>query len=198
VLTIGTNIGLGLVLDGRVVRGAHGAAGEVGLLLVPTDDGPATTAGEGRLADAGRFGRVRSAAPAGYAFIEELIGGAALAAASSTGTSAGLSLGDPAVDPIAARAIEGWALVIADLGVVLDLDRVVLTGRVAASAAHLIDRLRTRVAELVALPPEIRLGALGPDAELLGADLLARAALASRDRQDARAGLSAQRRGGDR
>jgi glucokinase len=208
VLTLGTNIGLGLILDGRVQRGARGAAGEVGLLLVPAES-TGMHRGERRVVDAGRFGRAPSAAPEGYAWIEELVGGGALAAAAmmAHGGSDGTphartltlaALSDPGVRPLAQRAIEGWALIIADLNVVLDLEVVVLTGGVATDAAHLLDALQRRVAELVAFAPEIRLGTLGPDAELLGADLLARAALEAAAATNARAGLSAHATGGER
>ena len=189
VITIGTNIGAGLVFDGVVHRGAHGGAGEAGLMLVPTD--------------AAAAGRPVKLDPIPYITIERLVGGAALAAAArDLGVATHAVLAQDAADPrlalIVDRAIEGWALVIANLAVVLDLDTVVLTGSVAQDAAHLLNRLRARVAELVPFSPEIRLGSLGPDAELLGAGLLARTALAERARQDARAGLSAQERGGIR
>jgi glucokinase len=207
VLTLGTNIGLGVILDGRVHRGARGAAGEVGLLLVPAES-TGMHRGERRVVDAGRFGRAPSAAPEGYAWIEELVGGGALAAAMmAQGGSDGTphartltvaALSDPGVRPLAQRAIEGWALIIADLNVVLDLAVVVLTGGVATDAAHLLEALQRRVAELVAFAPEIRLGTLGPDAELLGADLLARAALDAEAVTNARAGLSAHATGGER
>ena len=242
VITLGTNIGLGLLVDGRIHRGAHGAAGEAGLLLVPAQDvaglnGPTDPNGRTgpadrrRLVDAGRLGRARSGGPPGYAHIEELVGGGALAAAAADevlaagardgGPPAGASGlasvvprhgapaaasqvpdpgsdGDAATDPLADRAVEGWALLIADLCALLDPELVVLTGRLAEGAAHLLPALRRRVAELAPLPAEIRLGSVGPDAELLGADLSARSALVERAVGHARAGLSAQSRGGVR
>jgi predicted NBD/HSP70 family sugar kinase len=198
VLTIGTNIGLGLILGGRLYRGAHGAAGEIGLLLVRTTAAEVPS-GRLRTVDAGQLGRTVSAAPDGYAWIEELVGGGALAAMadgepSGSGARQVLTveaLADPARQPIRDRAVEGWAFIIANLNVLLDLEVVVLTGGVAADAAHLLDALRRRVAELVAQVPTIVLGSLGPDAELLGADHLARAALDSGAPLHARAGLSA-------
>ncbi len=75
-LTLGTNIGLGIVNDGRILRGAHGAAGEAGFLLIPARRGRAGTDEMGR---AGRLGNGRTAAPAGYAWLEDLVGGGALA-----------------------------------------------------------------------------------------------------------------------
>jgi predicted NBD/HSP70 family sugar kinase len=194
VITLGTNIGLGLILDGRLYRGAHGAAGEVGLLLAPAATTPDGN-GRGRGVDAGALGRGSSRAPDGYAWIEELVGGGALASAAG-----GRRVFGPASDAAARsavdRAIEGWSLVIADLAVVIDPEVVVLVGDLAVDAADVIPRLQRRVAELVARPPEVVLGTVGPDAQLLGADLLARAAAQERAPIDARAGLSAQSIGG--
>lgn len=197
VITLGTNIGLGLILGGRIHRGARGAAGEIGLLLVPAADADQQP-GEGRLVDAGPLGRTVSRAPAGYAWIEELVGGGALAAAAGEAhprVFAPAALSDPAIHKLSERAIEGWAMAIADLAVMVDPGVVVLTGGVATDAAPLLNVLRRRVAELAGFPLEIRLGSLGPDAELLGADLLARAFLDG-GTADARAGLSAQSVGG--
>ena len=148
--------------------------------------------------DAGSLGMIPVGSIDGMATLEQLVGGAALtAAAYDLGVASRAALSpdiarDPRLEPVVDRAVEGWALVIANLAVVLDLDMVVLTGSVAQDAAHLLDRLRARVSELVPFTPDIRLGTLGPDAELLGADLVARAALDERARQDAGAGLSAQ------
>jgi glucokinase len=215
VITLGSNIGLGLILGGQVHRGAHGMAGEAGLLLVPSASFGERVNGR-RLVEAGRYGSAMSAAPEGYAWIEELIGGRALATAASPRRAASVqarddatelqhpriltraAFADPALRPLAERAVEGWALIIVTIGSLLDVEIVVLTGSVAADAAHLLNTLRRRVAELVAIPPEVVLGTLGPDAELLGADLFARAALERAADRYARAGLSAQSTGEQR
>jgi len=198
VITLGTNIGLGLILGGTVYRGARGAAGEIGLLLVPVADS-AEHGGEGRLVDAGSFGPAISRAPAGYAWIEELVGGGALATAAG-GTHPRVfapdALAEPSIRRLSEHAIEGWSMAIADLAVLLDPGVVVLTGGVATDAAPLLNVLQRRVAELAGFQVEIRLGSLGPDAELLGADLLARSSLEGAADGDAGAGLSAQIAGG--
>lgn len=202
VITLGSNIGLGLILGGSLHRGAHGMAGEAGLLLMPAISTSQRGNGRRRV-DAGRFGNAASAAPEGYAWIEELVGGRALAAAAahrdpSVHQARILTrdaFADPVLRPLAERAVEGWALIIATLSVLLDIEVAVLTGSVAADAAHLLTTLRRRVAELVANPPEVLLGSLGPDAELIGADLFARAAVPRAADRYARAGLSAQSTG---
>jgi glucokinase len=199
VITLGTNIGLGLILGGRVYRGARGAAGEIGLLLVPAES-TAQQPVDARLVDAGRFGRAFSRAPDGYAWIEELVGGGALATAAG-GTHPRVfapdALAEPSIRQLSDHAIEGWSMAIADLAVLLDPGVVILTGGVATDAAPLLNALQRRVAELAGFPVEIRLGSLGPDAELLGADLLAVASLDGETADnDAGAGLSAQIAGG--
>jgi glucokinase len=199
VVTLGTNIGLGLILGGGVYRGARGAAGEIGLLLVPASDG-AQQGAQGRLVNAGALGRAVSHAPAGYAWIEELVGGGALATAAG-GTRQRVfapdALAEPSIRRLSEHAIEGWSMAIADLAVLLDPGVVVLTGGVAADAAPLLNALQRRVAELAGFRVEIRLGSLGPDAELLGADLLARSSLERGTADsDAGAGLSAHIAGG--
>ena len=205
VITLGSNIGLGLIVGGEIVRGAHGSAGEAGLILLTATSTGAKTNGR-RPVDAGRFGSTSSAAPDGYAWVEELVGGRALAGAASAHRATSVqpsgariltpeAFADPLLRPLGERALEGWALIIATVSAIVDPEIVVLTGSVAADAAHLLDALRRRVAELAALPPEIVLGSLGPDAELLGADLFARAAIAGAADRYARAGLSAQSTG---
>jgi len=212
VITLGSNIGLGLIVGGEIHRGAHGMAGEAGLLLVPAVSTSERGNGRRRV-DAGRFGSAASAAPEGYAWIEELVGGRGLATAASTRRTTSVhdatdqtgdgqpriltreAFADPALRPFGERAVEGWALIIATVSALVDVEIVVLTGSVAADAAHLLPTLRRRVAELVANPPEVVLGSLGPDAELIGADLFARAALTGAADRYARAGLSAQSTG---
>lgn len=45
-ITVSTGIGGGIVLDGRLYTGAHGAAGEVGHMVVMPDDGPLCGCGQ--------------------------------------------------------------------------------------------------------------------------------------------------------
>ena len=197
VITLGTNIGLGSDPRRRASTAEHVVPqARSGCCWCPPPMRPGSKA-EARLVDAGAFGRAISRAPAGYAWIEELVGGGALATAAG-GTHprvfAADALAEPSIRRLSDHAIEGWSMAIADLAVLLDPEVVVLTGGVATDAAPLLTALQRRVAELAGFRVEIRLGSLGPDAELLGADLLA---LAKRGADhDARAGLSARIAGG--
>jgi glucokinase len=191
-ITLGTNIGLGIVADGRIIRGAHGAAGEAGALLVPARRGRDGRAG---IAWAGRLGHGETSAPAGYALLEELVGGGALLTSIDSEVVSRMGSSDrvdgnmaPGIFPRAAagdrkarlavrHAIEGWAMLIADLVALFDPEAFVLAGGLVGEAASFIDPLRRRAADLCWLPPEIRVGDLGAQSGLVGAAVAARSVL---------------------
>ena len=83
-LTLGTNIGMGIVVDGRIYRGAHGAAGEIGTVPLRLGASP-----RWELIEQRRHGAGQSAPPPGYVWLEEVYGGQALADAWSVATSGG-------------------------------------------------------------------------------------------------------------
>jgi glucokinase len=192
VITLGTNIGLGIMADGRIVRGAHGAAGEAGTLLMPARRGRDGRAGFAR---AGRLGHGATGAPAGYALLEELVGGAALlssmesptgpnvrSAQRATGTVAGgifprAAAGDRRAQLAVRHALEGWAMLIANLVALLDPEAFVLSGGLVEEAPAFIEPLRRRAADLCPLPPDIRIGDLGAQSGLVGAVVAARSVL---------------------
>lgn len=180
VVTLGTNIGGAVVIDRRVVRGAHHAAGEFGLKLVPARRG---RDGRRATADAGRYGSGPTEAGPGYAMLEELAGGGALGRSASTGDEpvrdvfARAQAGDPRAGRVVQGAIEAWAFLIADLGAILDPELVVLSGGLADDATHVLQALRDRVGAISPQPPPIRLGELGATANLVGAALAASASI---------------------
>jgi glucokinase len=193
VITLGTNIGLGIIADGRILRGAHGAAGEAGTFLVPVRRG---RDGGDRYARAGRLGSGATTAPAHYAILEELVGGGALLRSISPGPAIGPPAGPgPRPTPVgifaSARAgdrrarsavrhaIEGWAMLIANLEALLDPEAFVISGGFVEDAPAFIEPLRRRAAELCPLPPEIRIGDLGAQSGLVGAAVAARSIVRS-------------------
>jgi glucokinase len=193
-VTLGTNIGGAVVEGGRVRRGAHGIAGEVGMLLVPARRAETSAASIVR-GDAWTATGTPSAAPHGYAYLEDLAGGRSLVrqarAAAGAGAApepsgngapsevspdvfAAASDGDEAARAAVDAVIEGWAVLVADLSFVLDPGLVVLSGGLVSEAHHFLDPLRRRVSELTAFAPEIRIGELGASAGLVGAAVAAR------------------------
>ncbi len=181
-LLLDATISMGIVSDRRIVRGAHGAAGCAGRVLLPAHRGVT-----GRDADARvpRIGAAVSDAPTGYVRLDEVVGGEGLTKIFTDGTRP-LELRPEVSDrrgkAAARQAIEGWALLVADVASLLDPDVIVLGGGIIAMAPGLAEPLRRRVAELIPgdaeIPaPDIRLGRLGPRAALIGASIAARVAL---------------------
>lgn len=181
-LTIGTGIGGGLFVDGRIRHGAHGFAGEPGHMLIdPT--GPrcpcgrrgcwerfASGSGLGRLGrDAAIAGRVPEAVRLAGGETEAVRGEHVVEAARSGDEGAGAVLDDFA-----------WWLAagIANLVDLLDPSIVVLGGGVMEAADVLLDRVDAALpAQVLAHPhrPHVQVVAaeLGEQAGAVGAALLA-------------------------
>ena len=167
-LTLGTGFGGGLILDGRVYRGAVGAAGELGHMVVEHDGVPCQGACTGR------------------GHIEGYASGRAADARAAAALGAG-------VDPheLVARALAGDAAahdVLVDVGRrlgsamgslvnVFNPELIVIGGGFGAAAGELVLEPARAVVAREALPPardlvRIVLAELGSDAGLVGAGLI--------------------------
>ena len=162
-LAVGAGIGMGLVHNGEVLRGAHGAAGEVAYLPLPGTLPPAQRPGRGRellAGEAGGYGMLagvtaRRAWPGPRpSTVEELFAQAA----------AGIA---PAQELVEAEARQ-LALTVASTCAVFDPELVVLGGGIGSNAA-LLPLVRDTVATLVPFPPRLETSALGEVASLTGA-----------------------------
>ncbi|MDF5753605.1 ROK family protein [Spongiactinospora sp. TRM90649] len=181
-ITLGTNIGMGIVANGAIYRGVRGAAGEIGTLplrLPATEDRTWQRVLRTRPAES-----LHPAPPPGYVWIEELYGGRALSAALSEPLPEGGRLervlgaaqrGDAVARVIAEEAIEGWALTLATVCGVLDPGLVLLGGGITEDLKPYLGRLRAVTASLLpGLCPPIELATLGATAGLVGAAVAAR------------------------
>jgi predicted NBD/HSP70 family sugar kinase len=161
-LWLGQGVGAGIVLDGRLRRGASGGAGEIGFLPVPG------TAGIPSAVDcAGGFHSL-----AGAAAIRELGERYGLLSETAAGVVAAAVAKDRGdfLDALADRLALGAAAVAA----VLDPGCVVLGGETGhAGGEALASRVESRVAALSPLPTQVRAGVLGDAAVLSGALLTA-------------------------
>ena len=173
VLVIGTGIGSGIVIGGRLLRGAHGGAGEVAFLPLGTDpwDERNRVLGAYETAVAGPAIRARL----------EVALETRRAGAEATTLATGAGLAEIATAAAAGDALAGHllddearyvALGIASIAAVADPEVVVLSGGVGAIGA-LLEPVRTHVALLAARPPRIVTGLLGDRAPLVGAIALA-------------------------
>ncbi len=168
-LSIGTGISAGLILDGRLYRGAHGMAGEIG--HIPVDPaGPRCVCG-------------------GYGCLEVFAAGPAIAAQAAAVFPAGTpapdtqhlyalaEAGDPLAGPIVARAATYLARAVYLLVLSYDIECVVLGGGVSRSGEAFERPLRRALAALradsalamsmlpddkvVVLPGDFNAGAVG-------------------------------------
>jgi glucokinase len=183
-VTLGTGIGGGVALGGRILTGSFGFAAEVGHMVVDPS-GPLCPCGQRgcweRFASGGGLGRLaREAALAGrLQHVVALAGGDPEAVRGEHVTTAAL-----ACDPEALAVMDelGWwvALGLANLTAVLDPARIVIGGGLAEAGAILLDPARRAFDTLVegrGTRPEVKIvpATLGLRAGAVGAALAARA-----------------------
>ncbi|WP_208452603.1 ROK family protein [Burkholderia gladioli] len=176
-VNLGTGLAAAAVIDGRVLRGAHGAAGEIGYQLLGA-------AGERACAEGG--------AP-----LEEHAGGGALAARVSAllgrETSAreafALAATQPAVAALLDEALDTLARHVANLALMIDPERIVLGGGMARVPA-LVERLRAAVARAALFEPQWQRAAFGHGAALQGAIVVALDALRESAQEAAQTGAA--------
>ncbi len=153
-LTLGTGIGSGLLLDGRIREGAHGNGGEIGITLLTSDQ-------------------------ADWVVLEEVASPGGLLR--QTGESAeslvrAAAAGDTAAAARLERMYRLLGLTIVNLHLLLDLEVVVLCGGITQVGAPLIDGVRRAFAAACPVPYHfglhIALSEQGPWAGAIGAACL--------------------------
>lgn len=154
-VSAGIGIGGGIVLDGRVYRGHHGLAGEIGHVVVERD-GPECGCG-------------------GRGCVEQYAGSAALSAAAGVddlpALEARLARGDPRARAATTDAARALGTGLASVLNVLDVPVVVLGGTFARLAPHVLPALRAELADRVLAPTPVRVltSGHGDAAVVLGA-----------------------------
>jgi glucokinase len=185
-LTIGTGVGGGIILAGRIYRGATGGAGELGHTLVglrledsvPRPDGHFPLAGSLERVAAGHAldGLARDCAER---HPESALGRAATGGTTVSGAAAVEAA--QAGDEAAAGVVELWAqrvgIGIANAINTFDPEEVVIGGGAVRAGAALLEPA-TRIARAYVVPglggaTRVRLARHGADAGVLGAALLA-------------------------
>jgi glucokinase len=152
-VTLGTGIGAGIVLDGRLFRGRHGFAGEVGHMVVDPHGPPCPCGQRGcweRFASGSGLGRLaREAAVGGRAArIVDLAGGDPELVKGEHVTAAAAE-GDEEAGRVMADF--GWwvALGLANLANAFDPERFVLGGGLVEAGDVLLTPVRASFAELL-------------------------------------------------
>ncbi|SEB93063.1 Sugar kinase of the NBD/HSP70 family, may contain an N-terminal HTH domain [Rhizobiales bacterium GAS188] len=161
-LALGTGVGLGLIVDGKLIRGATGAAGEIAYLPIGADvvSPEALAVGAFEL-EVGSVGIVRRYRTAGGQPVETV-----------RDVFARLDAGDA----VAARVLDDTAntvaLAIAALHTIVDPQIVVLGGSVGIRP-ELVERVQRAMPTIFARPVKVVASDLGSRAGLVGAVSLA-------------------------
>jgi len=184
-VTLGTGVGGGIVMDGKLARGANGFAGELGHMVIDANGLPCPCGKRGcweRYASGSGLGRVaREAAHARQIpVVVELAGGDPEAVRGEHVTQAAAE-GDAAAQAVMARFAWWVALGLASLANAFDPDCFVLGGGLVEAGSILLDPVRAAFIDLVEAaehrpPVDIIPAALGEKAGAIGAGMLARPA----------------------
>jgi glucokinase len=180
-LTIGTGIGGGLIVDGHLYRGSTGAAGELGHIVIEADGPPCQGSCPNRgcveslasgtaIAREGRAAAQRSP--------ESALGRALARGEALDGvlvTNAALE-GDEAAREVLALVGRRIGVALSSLANALDPDVIVIGGGAIRAGELLVEPARSEVVAR-ALPPmnrtRVEAAELGPDAGMIGAAALA-------------------------
>lgn len=158
-VSVGTGVGMGLILDGKLRRGAHRVAGEIGYL--PLDDDASTDERDarrrGRLeASASAAGVVRAARRAGMR-----------GAVTAERVFAAAAKGEPRAEAVVASEAIMVAKVICSVVAVADPELVVIGGGIGR-AVGFVDRVRSELEHISPAMPDLRVSALGNNAVVDG------------------------------
>lgn len=180
-VAIGTGIAAAHVVDGAHVVGAHGAAGEIGHVLV-RPDGPRCGCGRPGCLEA-----VASASAIGRRYAE-LAGETADAPVTAAEVAERAAAGEPLASQVWQEAVEALADGLATGQALFDVATIVLGGGLAQAGDRLLTPLRAALHERMTFHREPRLvaAALGDEAGCLGAALLALDAVGVRNHQEKR------------
>ena len=179
-LTVGTGIGGGLILNGEVYRGSTGAGAELGHIVIEEDGPPC----QGNCPNHGcveAFASGTAIAKAGRE-VAERDPDSALGKALAEGPIAGRTVtelalaGDGPAREIVAQAGRHIGVALSSLANIFDPDVFVIGGGVSVVGDLLLDPAREELRSR-ALPPQnerpVKLAELGPDAGMIGAAAMA-------------------------
>ena len=156
-LALGTGIGAGVVINGRLHRGFHNGSGEVGNFLMGR---------EFLHEERGKHGN-----------LELLVGGRAIRAEAKEIAGEEMSAAEAIKDAddandlteIAERVADYVAIAVINITALLDPEAIIFGGGTAAAGEDLLDPVRVRVERELAIRPALMRSVLGTEAQLHGA-----------------------------
>jgi len=172
-ISIGTGIGAGIVIGGKLYRGCSEAAGEVGYLVPDSSY-------LGKRYD--QFGCVEtlSAGPGivrraltymekgGDTLLRELTGGD-LNKLTAEMVFEAARRGDPLAQKVVDETVDYISMIVVSVAAILNPELIILGGGIARSADLLIEPIRQRVEGVVPVMPLIKASELGENAAVMGA-----------------------------
>ncbi len=165
VITMGTGIGAGVVLDGALYRGSHHAAGEIGYLVMDRSqlqhEYPGFGAFEQLVSVTGIAGRARMALRQ-----QGMLDRPSLTAVEVFEAAA---RGDQWVMAVFEETVDYLAQAIAVVALCYDPDVIVLGGEIARSAGFLIPLILKRLEKVIPVQPRLVASTLGYQATVKGA-----------------------------
>ncbi len=156
-LALGTGIGAGVVINGRLHRGFHHAAGEVGNFILGREYLGQNREGHGNLELLVGGPEVRNEAK--RASGEEMAAAEALHLAEE----------DERLARIAEEVADHVAITAVNIAALLDPEAIVFGGGTSSAGEDLLDRVRERVERELTIRPALIHSVLGEDAQLHGA-----------------------------
>jgi predicted NBD/HSP70 family sugar kinase len=171
----GERLGAGILVDGHLVRGHEGAAGEMAFLGARARDTGAQgiaylvrTLGAEAVARISVHGQPAGRTGSPGRILSELVGGDPRGVhAESVFTAA--RRGDPLALELVEVSLQTLGASIVTMALVLNPELVIVGGGVARAGELLIDPLRRRVERMTRLPPRIQAGTLAERAVVVGA-----------------------------
>jgi len=162
-LLVGEGIGAGLMIDGRLVRGRRGGAGEMRFL--DRVEGVGSPDGLALLARKWAVDAITSGLPD-----DSALGRLDPATLDEIAVATAADAGDPAAIAIIDRLAERLARISLVLGDLLDVDRIIIGGAAATALPAVIERASALVEQSGdPTAPELLASALGPEAVTIGA-----------------------------
>ena len=179
-LTLGTGLGSGIVINGKIWAGAHGAGGELGHLVIEVDGVPCTCGKRGcaeRYCSATaiiRMAREACADAPNCAIMRAVDGNMDKINAKVVFDAA--KEGDSVAMQVFNRFVKYLTIAINNVISFVDPEMIILGGGVSRAGDFLLDAIKSALEEYLFYPtlprPELRIASLGNDAGIIGAALL--------------------------
>ena len=169
-ISIGTGIGAGVVANGRLLKGRHNSAGEIGTFVLTRDQLAQSSRGQ-----LGGFERLASGPGIARRAEEALAGQTSLAstlrrgAVTSEAVFEAASQGDAVAMAVIEALLDDVAIALIAVVGTLDPERIILDGGVGRSLEPYLERIAQRLVRHVPAAPELLVSRLGPNATVVGA-----------------------------